>query len=71
MGQAAGSLWIKLGLTSKEFEDGLKKAERDMQRFGNRMMDIGSKLTVGISIPLGLISGAAVKLGMDAVKLAA
>ena len=64
----AGSLWIKLGLSTKDFEKSLKNAEKNLKNFGNRLNDIGSRLTVGLSIPLALVSGAAIKLGMDAVE---
>ena len=65
---SAGSLWVKLGLSSKQFDTSLKKAENDLKKFGDRLNNIGSRLTVGLSIPLALVSGAAIKLGMDAVE---
>ena len=49
-------------------EQGLKKAERDLNQFGNRLSNLGQRLTTGLSIPLALVSGAAIKLGMDAVE---
>lgn len=63
-----GSLWVRLGIIDKDFEQGLKKAERDLNRFGNRLSNLGQRLTTGLSIPLALVSGAAIKLGMDAVE---
>lgn len=63
-----GSLWVRLGIIDKDFEQGLKKAERDLNRFGNRLSSLGQRLTTGLSIPLALVSGAAIKLGMDAVE---
>ena len=63
-----GSLWVRLGIIDKDFEQGLKKAERDLNQFGNRLSNLGQRLTTGLSIPLALVSGAAIKLGMDAVE---
>ncbi|HYH05385.1 MAG TPA: phage tail tape measure protein, partial [Bacillota bacterium] len=64
----AGSIWVKLGLDSSGFDNGLKKAEKDLKGVSNRLMDIGSRLTLGLSVPLGLVSGAALKMGADAVE---
>jgi len=63
-----GSLWVRLGIIDKDFEQGLKKAERDLNQFGNRLSNLGQRLTTSLSIPLALVSGAAIKLGMDAVE---
>jgi hypothetical protein len=63
-----GSLWIRLGIIDKDFEQGLKKSERDLKTFGDRITNIGQRLTVGLSLPLALASGAAIKLGMDTVE---
>lgn len=64
MAQAA-SLWVKLGLSDKEFSDGLKRAENQMKRFGDRMSSLGSRITMGFSLPLGLASVGVVKLAAD------
>jgi tape measure domain-containing protein len=61
----AASLWVKLGLSSSEFDKTLKKVENDLNRFGNRLSSLGSKMIQGFSIPFGLASGAAIKLGAD------
>jgi tape measure domain-containing protein len=64
MAQAA-SLWVKLGLSDKEFDQGLKRAERSLKRFGDRLSTLGSRLTTGFSAPLALASGGAIKLAAD------
>jgi tape measure domain-containing protein len=64
MGQAA-SLWVKLGLSDKEFDQGLKRAENRLKRFGDRLSTLGSRLTMGFSAPLALASGGAIKLAAD------
>jgi len=64
MAQAA-SLWVKLGLSDKEFDQGLKRAENRLKRFGDRLSTLGSRLTMGFSAPLALASGGAIKLAAD------
>jgi tape measure domain-containing protein len=64
MAQAA-SLWVKLGLSDKDFADGLKRAENQLKRFGDRLSSLGSRLTVGLSVPLGLASMGAIKLAAN------
>lgn len=64
----AGSLWVKLGVNSKSFDKGLKEAESKLKKMGDTFANVGQKLTIGLSLPLALISGAALKLGMDAVE---
>jgi len=65
---SAGSLWVKLGVNSKSFDTGLKEAENKLKKMGDTFANIGQRLTIGLSLPLALISGAAIKLGMDAVE---
>lgn len=64
MAQAA-SLWVKLGLSDKEFDQGLKRAENRLKRFGDRLSTLGSRLTMGFSAPLALASGGTIKLAAD------
>lgn len=64
MAQAA-SLWVKIGLTDKDFADGLKRAENKMRRFGDRLSTLGSRITTGISLPFLAAGTAAIKLGAD------
>jgi len=62
---AAGSLWVKFGLSSKQFDKGLKKAENDLKKFGERLNTLGRRITQGISLPLALAGGAAIKMAAD------
>jgi hypothetical protein len=58
---SSASLWVKLGLVDKDFDNGLKTAENKLNRFGNRINGVGSKLTQAFTLPLGLAGAAAVK----------
>lgn len=66
MAQAA-SLWIKLGLKD-DTGAGFQQVEKKFNQLGNRLSGLGMKITQGISIPLALASGAAIKLASDAVE---
>jgi tape measure domain-containing protein len=63
-GQAA-SLWVKLVISDKEFDQGLKRAENNLKRFGDRLNSLGTRLTVGFSVPMALAGVGAVKLAAD------
>lgn len=65
MATAAASLWVKLGIISKEFEAGLKKAENNLKKFGERMDTLGMRITKGISLPIAGVGIAAVKMAAD------
>jgi tape measure domain-containing protein len=62
---AAGSLWVKLGLSSKQFDTSLKKAENDLKKFGDRLNTLGMRITQGISLPLAAVGGSAIKMAAD------
>jgi tape measure domain-containing protein len=62
---AAGSLWVKLGLSSKQFDTSLKKAENNLKKFGERLNTLGMRITQSISLPLAAAGGAAIKMAAD------
>jgi tape measure domain-containing protein len=64
MAQAA-SLWVKLGLVDKDFDNGLKIVERKIKKVGDRLTSIGTRLSVGLSLPLALAAGAAIKTAAE------
>ena len=64
MAQAA-SIWVKLGLIDKNFAYGLKKAEKDIKKFGDRMNTLGMRITQGISLPFAAAGAASVKMAAD------
>ena len=62
------SLIIKIGADISELNRALQNAERSIQRTSRKLRDAGDLLTRGITIPLGLAGGAAIKMAMDAVE---
>jgi tape measure domain-containing protein len=64
MAQAA-SIWVKLGLIDKNFAYGLKKAEKNIKKFGDRMNTLGMRITQGISLPFAAAGAASVKMAAD------
>jgi tape measure domain-containing protein len=61
----APSLWVKLGLVDKDFDNGLKIVERKIKKVGDRLTSIGTRLSVGLSLPLALAAGAAIKTAAE------
>lgn len=52
---------VRIGVLYKDLDEGLKGAERSLQRSGRRLSALGSELTLAISAPLALLGGAAIK----------
>lgn len=65
----AKDLNVSLGLLTQEFKRGLKSASRDLRRFASQTQSIGTKLTTGLSVPLGGLGLAAIKAAADFEKL--
>ena len=49
----------------KEFQKGVSRAGKSLERFGTRLSAIGAKATLGLTTPLTLAGGSAIKLAMD------
>ena len=62
------TLNLRLGLDSRQFEKGLKKAQRSMRRFGNKMKSVGSTITNNVALPFGAIATAGIKMSIDLTK---
>lgn len=62
------TLNLRLGLDSRQFEKGLKKAQRSMKRFGGQMKRVGSSITSNITMPFGLVATAGIKMSLDLTK---
>lgn len=60
---------IQIGASIQGLKNGLKTAERSLNRFARKAESIGKDLTTRISLPLGLLGGAAVKAFGDFEKL--
>lgn len=59
------TLRIRLVAKTKDFSTGLKRVERDVDRLGKRFRNLGQRLTLGVTVPLGLAGIAAGKLAVD------
>lgn len=62
------TLSIRLGLNSKQFEKGLKKAQRKMKTFGKSMQRVGGTITRNVTMPFAAIGAAGVKMSLDLNK---
>tara|TARA_R100001480_G_scaffold51104_2_gene64449 strand:+ start:4172 stop:6124 length:1953 start_codon:yes stop_codon:yes gene_type:complete len=49
----------------QQFQKGIGRAGKSLERFGTRLSAIGSKATLGLTTPLTLAGGSAIKLAMD------
>jgi len=56
---------VRLGVIIADLEKGLAKAERQFRRSGQKFAQIGNELTIGLSAPLALLGGAAIKTAGD------
>lgn len=61
----ANVLEIILSGNSRELDATLSKAEKNLSNFGNKMKDIGGKMSTYISLPLAAAGGAAIKFASD------
>lgn len=49
-----GDLFVRLGINATELDRGLTAAEKRLDRFGTQMFFLGTRITAGISIPVGI-----------------
>ena len=49
----------------QQFQKGVSRAGKSLERFGTRLSAIGAKATLGLTTPLTLAGGSAIKLAMD------
>lgn len=59
------SLVVKLTATAVGLEGTLNRAERSVQRFASRSQQAGTAITLGLSAPIALIGGLAIKAATD------
>lgn len=64
-----GKLLIRLGLDTDPLNKQLGRAERRLGRAGGRLSRLGSDLSMGVSLPIIGIGGAAIKAAADFEKL--
>jgi len=63
----AGSLWVKLGLRDKQFNQGIDKANAKAKGFGKSMAGLGPIMAAGFAIA----AAATIKLGKEVYTLQA
>lgn len=66
---ARSDLNVSLGIIIKDFEKGLRKAERSLRRTAFKFQSIGQDLTASVSLPIAGVGVAALKAGADFEKL--
>lgn len=59
------TLWVKLGLDSKSYSQGLKSAAEKTQKVGKTMMAVGATATAGLTLPIIGAGVAATKMAVD------
>jgi hypothetical protein len=65
MAVTIGGVSIQIGANPAELYKGLAKAERALKKSGENFKAIGSQLSIGLSAPLAVLSGAAFKMASD------
>lgn len=65
-GNILGSVAVKLGIISKDFDRGLRGVELKMKRFGKSTQRLGESLVRNVTLPMALAGGASLKLASDA-----
>lgn len=63
--KSVGFLTIAFGADLRGFDKAMKKASRDIKKFGTNMKNIGQDLTRNITLPVVALGGASVKLASD------
>tara|TARA_R110002012_G_scaffold156266_4_gene317246 strand:+ start:5394 stop:7121 length:1728 start_codon:yes stop_codon:yes gene_type:complete len=63
--KSIGLLNIVFGADLRGFERAMKKAQRSVTKFGNKMGNIGKKLTTNVTLPIIGLGAAAVKMAAD------
>ena len=76
MATLLGSMLISLGLDSGQFRSGLSQSERElvkfqkqMQRSGAALKELGAKLTIGVTAPLAALGTFSVKAASDVAEM--
>jgi len=60
---------VEIGARIGELQKGLKAAERELRRSGQKLSSIGAEISTGLSIPLGLAGAGAIKAAGDMESL--
>jgi TP901 family phage tail tape measure protein len=60
-----GQLLVSVGVNASGVAAGLREAETNIERFGTRLFFLGSRISAGVTIPLGIAMGAVAKFGLE------
>lgn len=60
-----GNVTIRIGATAKQLEYDLKRAENALKRSVANMQGLGNRLSLGVTLPLGLAGASAFKMASD------
>lgn len=69
MGKTIAQLNVEIAAFIKPLQDGLKSAERELRKSGQKLSSIGAEISTGLSIPLGLAGVGAIKAAGDIESL--
>jgi len=61
-----GTLHVEIGAKIDNFEKNINKIGPRMEAVGQKLSSVGRKLTIGVTLPLAAIGGAAIKSAMQA-----
>ena len=66
--KSVGLLNIVFGADLRGFERAMKKAQKNLKKFGSSMKRVGGNLTRSVTLPLLAARGASVKMALDFEK---
>jgi TP901 family phage tail tape measure protein len=64
MATVIGDLFVRLGVDATGLSRDLSSAEGRLEKFGTQMFFLGSRITAGVSLPMGAALGVVTKFGM-------
>ena len=65
MSTIIGGVTIRIGATTKQLEADLRRAEKAIENTANKFKSIGSKMTIGLTLPIAAIGAKAFKMASD------
>jgi len=63
--KAIGFLNFKFGADLSQFERAMNKAQKKLKKFGNQLQKTGKSMTMGLTLPIVALGGAAIKTFAD------
>lgn len=65
---ALADINVRIGAEITQFQAGLRRAERELQRSADKFNQLGSNLSLAVSLPLAAAGAASIKFGTDFQK---